>query len=44
VAVNRTKDLRRSMPLIKAQEPVDAAKLCDLDVDLRSLASVAGTR
>ena len=44
VAVNRTKDLRRSMPLIKAQEPVDAAKLCDVDVDLRSLASVAGTR
>ena len=44
VAVNRTKDLRRSMPLIKAQKPVDAAKLCDLDVDLRSLASVAGTR
>ena len=44
VAVNRGKDLRRSMPLIKAQEPVDAAKLCDLDVDLRSLASVAVTR
>ena len=44
VAVNRGKDLRRSMPLIKAQEPVDAAKLCDLDVDLRSLARVAGTR
>jgi len=44
VAVNRGKDLRRSMPLIKAQEPVDAAKLCDLEVDLRSLASVAGTR
>jgi len=44
VAVNRGKDLRRSMPLIKAREPLDAAKLCDLDVDLRELASVAGTR
>jgi 3-phenylpropionate/trans-cinnamate dioxygenase ferredoxin reductase component len=44
VAVNRGRDLRRSMPLIKAQEPVDAAGLCDLDVDLRSLAGVAGAR
>jgi 3-phenylpropionate/trans-cinnamate dioxygenase ferredoxin reductase component len=44
VAVNRGRDLRRSMALIKAQEPVDAAGLCDLDVDLRSLAGVAGTR
>jgi 3-phenylpropionate/trans-cinnamate dioxygenase ferredoxin reductase subunit len=44
VAVNRGKDLRRSMPLIKAREPIDAAKLCDLDIDLRALASVAGTR
>ena len=44
VAVNRGKDLRRSMPLIKAREHIDAAKLCDLDVDLRELASVAGTR
>jgi 3-phenylpropionate/trans-cinnamate dioxygenase ferredoxin reductase subunit len=44
VAVNRGKDLRRSMPLIKAREPIDATKLCDLDVDLRELASVAGTR
>jgi 3-phenylpropionate/trans-cinnamate dioxygenase ferredoxin reductase subunit len=44
VAINRGRDLRRSMPLIKAQEPVDAAGLCDLDVDLRTLASVAGTR
>jgi hypothetical protein len=32
------------MPLIKAREPIDAARLCDLDVDLRELASVAGTR
>src|SRR5215210_1749583 len=44
VAVNRGKDLRRSMPLIQAREPLDAAKLCDLDVDLRELASVAETR
>jgi 3-phenylpropionate/trans-cinnamate dioxygenase ferredoxin reductase subunit len=42
VAVNRGRDLRRSMPLIKAREPIDAARLCDLDVDLRALASVAG--
>jgi hypothetical protein len=26
------------MPLIKAQEPVEATKLCDLDIDLRTLA------
>jgi 3-phenylpropionate/trans-cinnamate dioxygenase ferredoxin reductase subunit len=38
VAVNRGRDLRRSMRLIKAQRPVDAARLCDLDVDLRELA------
>jgi 3-phenylpropionate/trans-cinnamate dioxygenase ferredoxin reductase subunit len=44
VAVNRGRDLRRSMPLIKAREPVDAAKLCDLGVDLRTLAGVAGLR
>jgi 3-phenylpropionate/trans-cinnamate dioxygenase ferredoxin reductase subunit len=44
VAVNRGRDLRRSMPLIKAQEPVDAAKLCDPGVDLRTLTGVAGGR
>jgi 3-phenylpropionate/trans-cinnamate dioxygenase ferredoxin reductase component len=44
VAVNRGRDLRRSMPLIRTREPIDAAKLCDLDVDLRALASMAGTR
>jgi 3-phenylpropionate/trans-cinnamate dioxygenase ferredoxin reductase subunit len=44
VAVNWGRDLRRSMPLIKAREPVDAAKLCDLGVDLRTLAGVAGLR
>ena len=37
VAVNRGKDLRRSMRLIKAQRPVDATKLQDPDVDLRAL-------
>jgi 3-phenylpropionate/trans-cinnamate dioxygenase ferredoxin reductase component len=45
VAINRGKDLRRSIPLIKAQEPVDAARLCDLAVDLRTLTNGAvGTR
>lgn len=37
VAVNRGKDLRRSMRLIKAQRPVDATKLQDPDADLRAL-------
>jgi 3-phenylpropionate/trans-cinnamate dioxygenase ferredoxin reductase subunit len=37
VAINRGKDLRRSMRLIKAQRPVDATKLQDPDVDLRAL-------
>jgi 3-phenylpropionate/trans-cinnamate dioxygenase ferredoxin reductase subunit len=45
VAVNRGKDLRRSISLIKAQAPVDAARLCDLTVDLRTLKEgVAGLR
>lgn len=43
VAINRGRDLRRSIPLIKAQEEIAAAKLCDLDVDLRKLAE-AGIR
>ena len=38
VAVNRGKDLRRSIPLIKARRPVKPAKLRDPDVDLRTLA------
>jgi 3-phenylpropionate/trans-cinnamate dioxygenase ferredoxin reductase subunit len=38
VAVNRGKDLRRSIPLIKAQRPVEPAKLRDPDLDLRTLA------
>ena len=40
VAVNRGKDLRRSISLIRDQETIDAARLCDLDVDLRTLAGV----
>ena len=40
VAVNRGKDLRRSMRLIKAQRPVDATKLQDPDIDLRELLRV----
>src|ERR671912_493799 len=39
VALNRGRDLRRSMQLIKAQRPVDATKLQDPDVDLRELLS-----
>jgi 3-phenylpropionate/trans-cinnamate dioxygenase ferredoxin reductase component len=39
VAVNRGRDLRRSMRLIKAQRPVDVAKLRDSDVDLRAILS-----
>jgi 3-phenylpropionate/trans-cinnamate dioxygenase ferredoxin reductase component len=41
VAINRGTDLRRSIPLIKAQEPVDATSLCDLAVDLRTLTNGA---
>jgi 3-phenylpropionate/trans-cinnamate dioxygenase ferredoxin reductase component len=40
VAINRGRDLRRSIPLIKAQEEIAAAKLSDPDVDLRTLAGV----
>ena len=39
--VDRGKDLRRSMRLIKAQSPIDAAKLWDPQVDLRTLAGAA---
>lgn len=38
VAVNRGKDLRRSIPLIKARRPVEPAKLRNPDLDLRVLA------
>jgi 3-phenylpropionate/trans-cinnamate dioxygenase ferredoxin reductase subunit len=44
VAVNRGRDLRRSIPLIKTGEQLAAAMLCDLDVDLRTLTGVAGPR
>jgi 3-phenylpropionate/trans-cinnamate dioxygenase ferredoxin reductase subunit len=37
VSVNRGKDLRRVMPLIKARTTVDLHQLGDEDVDLRSL-------
>jgi 3-phenylpropionate/trans-cinnamate dioxygenase ferredoxin reductase component len=38
VAINRGRDLRRSIPLIKVQEQVEAAMLRDPDIDLRTLA------
>jgi len=38
VAVNRGKDLRRAMPLIKARSTVDPRQLEDEEVDLRSFA------
>lgn len=37
VALNRGKDLRRALPLIKARTPIDRAELEDEGVDLRSL-------
>ena len=40
VTLNRGRDLRRSMRLIKAQRPVDATKLQDPDIDLRELLRV----
>jgi 3-phenylpropionate/trans-cinnamate dioxygenase ferredoxin reductase subunit len=39
IALNRGKDLRRAMPLIKARQIVDPSQLEDEDVDLRSLPS-----
>ncbi len=44
VAINGGRDLRRSIPLIKAQEEVAAATLGDLDVDLRTLAGAVSLR
>jgi 3-phenylpropionate/trans-cinnamate dioxygenase ferredoxin reductase subunit len=38
VGVNNAKDVRRTMPLIKARRPVDPDRLRDEDLDLRSLA------
>jgi 3-phenylpropionate/trans-cinnamate dioxygenase ferredoxin reductase subunit len=43
VAIGRGRDLRRSMPLIKAQEQVEAAMLRDPEIDLRTLAGVQKT-
>jgi hypothetical protein len=37
------RDLRRSIPLTKAQGWVEAANLRDPEIDLRTLASVRGT-
>jgi 3-phenylpropionate/trans-cinnamate dioxygenase ferredoxin reductase component len=42
VALNRGKDVRRVMPLIKARGIVDPVQLADEAVDLRSLARVSG--
>jgi 3-phenylpropionate/trans-cinnamate dioxygenase ferredoxin reductase subunit len=44
VAMNQGRDLRRSIPLIKTQEEIVAAELCDLDVDLRTLTGAASLR
>ena len=40
VAINRGRDLRRSIPLIKNQEEIAGAKLRDPDIDLRTLAGM----
>ena len=40
VAINRGRDLRRSIPLIKAQEEISASELSDPEVDLRTLAGM----
>jgi 3-phenylpropionate/trans-cinnamate dioxygenase ferredoxin reductase component len=42
-AMNQGRDLRRSIPLIKTQEEIAAVKLCDLEVDLRTLAGAASS-
>ncbi len=39
--VNRPRDVRRSMPLIKARSPVEPRQLEDQDVDLRQLQEVS---
>ncbi len=40
IALNRGKDMRRAMPLIKARRVIDPRQLGDDDVDLRSLVAV----
>jgi hypothetical protein len=37
VGLNRAKDVRRAMPLIKARRAVDLEQLQDEEIDLRSL-------
>jgi 3-phenylpropionate/trans-cinnamate dioxygenase ferredoxin reductase component len=44
VAINRGRDLRRSTGLIKAQDRLEAARLRDPDVDLRTLVDAADAR
>lgn len=43
VGLNRGKDIRRAMPLIKSRELLDPRQLADEDIDLRSLAHVQVT-
>ena len=44
VAVDRGRDLRRSVPLIKARQRIEASRLRDPDVDLQTLVTAADTR
>jgi 3-phenylpropionate/trans-cinnamate dioxygenase ferredoxin reductase subunit len=44
VALNRGKDIRQVMPLIKARGIVDPVQLADEAVDLRALARVSGVQ
>jgi 3-phenylpropionate/trans-cinnamate dioxygenase ferredoxin reductase subunit len=39
VSIDRPRDVRRSLPLIRQQIRPDPAKLADPDVDLRTLAA-----
>ena len=41
VGLNRAKDVRRVMPLIKARRPVNLEQLRDESVDLRSLHEIS---
>ena len=41
VGLNRGKEVRRVMPLIKARRPVNLAQLRDESVDLRSLHEIS---
>lgn len=44
VAIDRGRDLRRSVPLIKSRQRIEASRLRDPDVDLRTLVAAADTR